>query len=121
MAASSDGAYVGGQSGNTQGWVWSQAGGLSFTVDGGTKTPGGPAVTVNNGDTVRVTVKLTQDPGTSWSNGMFVAYQGQAGAPTAAYEWPFTVMTPAGAAANHVKTSLDRAGPHYLRPHIHPL
>jgi hypothetical protein len=64
-------------------------------VDGGTTATG-----VNNGDVLKVHVTLLDDPGSSpngSATGVLLSYAGPASNPTAAYLWPFTVMTPADA------------------------
>ncbi len=73
---------------------------LSFSVAGAVDTDAGPAVKVNNGHVLKVTVTLLGDPGKTANgeaDGVFLSYSGPPDNPTAAYLWPFIVITPSDA------------------------
>ncbi len=77
---------------------------LTFSIAGGVESDGGVTVQVNNGQTVQVTVTLTQDPGDlitndglSGADGALVSSVGDPANPTAATYWPFVVLSPTDA------------------------
>jgi hypothetical protein len=83
-----------------QDWSLATATYLSFSIAGATDTDAGPAVSVNDGSRVKVTLTLTQDPGnlpTGEADGAIVSLAGDPAQPTAAHYWPFVVMSPADA------------------------
>ena len=83
-----------------QDWSDSTTTYLSFSIEGGTGTQAGPTIQVHDGAAVRVTVTLTQDPGSldvGEADGALVSFLGDPSAPTAAHFWPFAVMSEADA------------------------
>ncbi len=73
---------------------------LDLSIAGGMQTDAGPAIQVNNGSTVRVTVSLLRDPGdlsTHEADGAIVSVSNGPGVPSAHW-WPFIVMSPGDAA-----------------------
>jgi hypothetical protein len=92
---------------------------LDFKVAGATSTDGGPTLSVNNGDVVSVTMKLLADPHDTpngEADGALISYAGSADFPTAAYLWPFVVMTPADAMRFGIDASVTTRPVHKHTP-----
>jgi hypothetical protein len=73
---------------------------LSYTIQGGTFTDGGPTIQATSGQKLSVTVTLTSDPTSAtqegWADGVIVTTDSAIEKDvTRAHFWPFIMMTPA--------------------------
>jgi hypothetical protein len=92
---------------------------LQLAISGATDTTNGPTLKVNNGDVLKVTMKLLADPGNTpngEADGDFISYTGPADTPTAAYAWPFVVLTPADARGDGIDAAIGKRPAHKHTP-----